>query len=894
MSAFVLSLCAALAPAVVVDASSAAPTGLAPIASAQDATTPREPGLSAYWYFVGEPIDALLPLVPGQTPNVARRVDTVDFKNTDLGGIEDTFVTLVKGWLEVPTAGKYVLRLRSDDGSKLWLDGKVAIDHDGLHGPTDRDVELDLTQGSHPIELWHFEAYVGWELKLSWKKPGATAFEVIPKSALSCQAGEVRVTAPGKKRLVKPLAKGRPGDSMPLDAAHPSLVVQTIRPADFEPKVGGLAWTSDGKLLVATWDAVGGVYALENAQSGDPARVKVSRFAAGLAEPLGLVVVKGKDGAKERVFVSQKQELTELIDRDDDGTCDEYRAVCSAWGVSPNFHEFAFGLVEKDGSLYLNLAIAIDPGGKSTRPQVAGRGSVLRIDPDSGAFEVVAHGLRTPNGIGIGPDGAILITDNQGDWLPSSKLLRLVPNAFFGSRAVLDDAAANLAVVQPVAWLPQNDIGNSPSQPVAIPPGFGPYSGQVAHADVTYGGLQRDVIEEVGGVWQGAVLRWTQGLEAGINRVVAGPDGALYVGGIGSTGNWGQEGKLTYGLQRIAWGGDTRGTVFDVLAVRAKTGGFEVEFTEPLAVGLGWEPENWYVEDWKYVPTEQYGGPKVDERRLVVRAVSISEDRRRASLAIDELAAGRVVHVRVVGPLVDAAGSKLWSTEAWYTLNALPTDRPLERRPAPPAKPQNVLTDAEKRAGWKLLFDGKSIGELVNFKGTGPVRGWEAIDGALVRTGDGGDLVTKAQYGDFELSLQWRVPEAGNSGVFFHVADEGNYVWESGPEMQILDNDAHPDGRNPLTSAGSNYALQAPPRDLTRPVGMWNDARLVVIGSRVEHWLNGEMVVAYDLWTDEWKASVAASKFAKMPNYGKPKKGRIAFQDHGDRVEFRNVKVRAP
>lgn len=855
----------------------------------QDATTPREPGLSVYWYFIGEPMDQLLPLVPGQTPNVARRLDTIDMKDADLGGIEDTFVTFARGWLEVPADGEYTLRLRSDDGSKLSLDGQVVVDHDGLHGPTNRDAILQLTKGSHPLELLHFESYVGWELVLSWKKPGDKEFEVIPASALSCAAGEVRVTAPGKKRLIKPLAKGRPGDSMPLDAAHPALKVQTIRPADFEPRVGGLAWTTDGKLLVSTWDAIGAVYALENATSGDPSRITKTRFAAGLAEPLGLVVTKGGDSAADRVFVSQKQELTELIDHDKDGVCDEYRAVCSAWGVSPNFHEFAFGLVEKDGSLYLNLAIAIDPGGKSTRPQVAGRGSVLKIDPDTGAYQIVAHGLRTPNGIGLAPDGSILITDNQGDWLPSSKLLRLVEGAFYGSRAVLGEAAASLEVTPPVLWLPQNDIGNSPSQPCTIPAGFGPFAGQVAHADVTYGGLQRDVIEEVDGVWQGAVMRWTQGLEAGINRLVAGPDGALYVGGVGSTGNWGQDGKLKYGLQRIAW---QEGVYFDLLDMRAKSDGFELTFTSPLAEGSGWEPENWFVEDWKYVPTEQYGGPKVDERRLNVRAVSVSEDRRHVSLQVDGLEADRVVHLRVVGPVTDDAGTKLWSTEAWYTLNRVPRDRPLAMRPAPPLKPQNVLNSAEKQAGWKLLFDGASIAEWHNFKQKGAVRGWEVIDGAIARTGDGGDLVSNDVYADFELALQWRVPEGGNSGVFFHVADEGSYVWESGPEMQILDNDAHPDGRNPMTSAGSNYALEAPARDLTRPVGMWNDARLLVKGPHVEHWLNGEKVVEYELWTDAWKSAVAASKFAKMTNYGLPKTGRIALQDHGDRVEFRNVKIR--
>lgn len=854
-------------------------------AAAQDEKGPREPGLSVYWYFLGEPFETILPLVPGQTPNVARRLETIDLEDADLGGIEDTFLTHAKGWLEVPEAGRYTLRVRSDDGSKLWLDGQLVIDHDGLHSPQNKDVELELTQGLHPIDLWHMEVYVGWVLKLSWKRPGAQAFEVIPSTALSCPAGEVRVTAPGKKKVIRPLKKGRPGDGMPLDAVHPSLIVQTIRPEGFEPKVGGLAWTSDGRLLVATWDAVGAVYALTGAQTGDPAKVAMTRFAAGLAEPLGIALLG------ERIFVVQKQELTELIDHDKDGTCDEYRAVCSAWDVSPNFHEFTFGLVQKDGSLYLNLAIAIDPGGKSTRPQVPGRGSVLKIDPDSGAFEVVAHGLRTPNGIGLGPDGSILITDNQGDWLPSSKLLHLEPGAFYGSRAVLDEAAASLPVTPPVLWLPQNDIGNSPSQPGVIPNGFGPFAGQVVHADVTYGGLQRDLVEVVDGVWQGCVLRWTQGLEAGMNRLAFGPDGAIYAGGIGSTGNWGQEGKHMFGLQRIAWSG---ASAFDILAIRAKTGGFEVEFTEPLAPELGWEPENWVVQDWRYVPTATYGGPPIDERRLVVRAASVSSDRRRIALQVEGLEAGRVVHVRAAGPLTDVAGRRLWSTEGWYTLNALPRDRPLEMRPAPPRKPQNVLTAVEKSTGWKLLFDGKSLAGWRNFKKEGAVKGWEAIDGALVRTGDGGDIVTDALYPDFELALEWRIPAGGNSGVFFHVEDQGSYVWESGPELQVLDNDGHPDGRNPMTSAGSNYALQAPERDLTRPIGMWNEVRLVVKGPHVEHWLNGEKQIEYELWTPDWTASVAASKFAKMPRYGQAKTGRIALQDHGDRVEFRNVKLRVP
>jgi hypothetical protein len=162
----------------------------------------------------------------------------------------------------------------------------------------------------------------------------------------------------------------------------------------------------------------------------------------------------------------------------------------------------------------------------------------------------------------------------------------------------------------------------------------------------------------------------------------------------------------------------------------------------------------------------------------------------------------------------------------------------------------------------------------------------------LARVGGGGDLITRQQYASFELALDWRVSPGGNSGVMFHVVEDLERTYHSGPEMQILDNGGHRDGRNPLTSSGSNYALHAPPRDVTRPVGEWNTARLVVNGNHVEHWLNGEKVVDYELGTPEWIEKVAASKFNEWPRYGKAGRGHIAIQDHDSAVAFRNVKIR--
>ncbi len=854
----------------------------ASFAHAQQTPVVREPGVSMRFWFVGEPMDKVMPLVRGQTPNVSRVQPTIDMKDGTVGDFDSTFLAHAEGFLETG-AGAYELRLTSDDGSILKLDGQTVIDHDGLHAEVPKTAQLELKAGLHPLDLWFFQSYGGWTLRLEWKPPGASDFVVVPTSALSCQAGEVRVTAPGPKRVVRPLSRTRPGDGQPLDALNPALTVSTIRPSDFQPRVGGIAFFADGRMAITTWDAVGAVWILDGVESGDASKVKLKRFAAGLAEPLGICIVG------ERVFVLQKQELTELVDHDNDGVADEYKDVCSAWDVSANFHEFAFGLVEKDGWLYFNLAIAIEPGGRSTEPQVQGRGSALRVKIADGTMETVANGLRTPNGIGLGTNGDVFITDNQGDWLPSSKLLHLDKGAFYGSRSVLLEKAASLTVTPPVLWMPQNEIGNSPSNPALIPAGWGPYSGQMCHGDVTHGGIKRDVVEVVDGVWQGCIIDWTQGLECGVNRIVFGPDKALYIGGIGSTGNWGQEGKLHYGLQRLAYKGPPP---FEILGMHAKTNGFEIVFTHPLAPHTGWEKENWDVQQWRYVPTEEYGGPKVDEETLAVRSVSISADRTRAFLEVDGLKPEHVVALRIVGPLVDESGAALWSTQAWYTLNRIPKSDMGFHTDAPAPAPLNVLTEPERAAGWKLLFDGKSLQGWHTYGKKSTPTGWQAVDGALARTSGGGDIATDDDYQDFELALEWKITPGGNSGIMFHVDESLGSPWESGPEMQVLDNEHHPDGHDPTTSAGSAYALYPPPRDRTHPVGMWNEARIKVKGHHVEQWLNGTLTCEYELESPEWKTLVAASKFASMPRYGQVASGKICLQDHGDAVAYRNIRVR--
>ncbi len=168
---------------------------------------------------------------------------------------------------------------------------------------------------------------------------------------------------------------------------------------------------------------------------------------------------------------------------------------------------------------------------------------------------------------------------------------------------------------------------------------------------------------------------------------------------------------------------------------------------------------------------------------------------------------------------------------------------------------------------------------------------WVMDDGALYLTGGGaGDLITREQYGSFELSLEWKISPKGNSGIMYHVSEGDGPTYFTGPEMQVLDNAVA--GGDLLHSAGADYALHAPAADNSLAVGEWNAARIVVDGAHVEYWLNGVQQCAYELWSEDWTARVAASKFAQWPGFGMNKTGHIALQDHGNPVWYRGIRIR--
>ncbi len=854
--------------------------------AAGGAGDPLKPGLAVAAYHIEDFVTQTF----SQTVHsgVAPQVHVHDVE--DLGPVTTDVRLIFDGFLYVDSAGSYQLRLVTDDGGRLWINGEQVVDRWQHQGPTPVDVTVTLEQGLNDIRLDYFQAGAGAAVSLQWIPPGKKAFSVIPEANLRHHQHQVAQPVPYIPR--RELVKSIPGDKIPLEEVHPSFTLSAARPSWFKPMVGGMDFFSDGRLALCTWDKEGGVYILDGVLDADPDHIRVTQVASGLGECLGLHIVD------DQIVVLQKHELTQLVDNDRDGIIDEYRTLSDQWRVSTNFHEFAFGLGYEDGYFYAALATAIDPGGASTQPQIPDRGKAIRISRQDGSVEFIAHGLRTPNGIGKGVDGEFFIADNQGDWLPASKIVHVKPGAFYGSRSVDFAGTEGIRETPPVVWLPQDEIGNSPSEPAAI--GVGDYAGQMIHGEVTHGGIKRVFVENINGQYQGAVFRFTQGLEAGINRLAWSPDGRhLLAGGIGNPGNWGHIGKNWYGLERLTFNGRQ---TFEMLKVSARSNGMEIEFTQPLEPGRGITAEEYEVWQWYYQPTADYGGEKLDLRLLKILSVNQSRDRKRIFLELDGIKPGHLVYIRIAEPFVSAAGQSLWSTEAWYTLNEIPAKKPGFKRVVKP-QAHNSLTADQRKAGWRLLFDGKSTRGWRNYGSQAIGSAWRVVDGTLHldpaekdgwQTRNGGDIITDATYEHYELYLEWKLAPGGNSGLIYGVVErpEFEHTWQTGTEYQLLDNPAHPDGAIKTHRAGDLYDLIPSRFVAVNAGGEWNRTRLVVNKGRVEHWLNGYKVVEYDRNHESWQSLIANSKFKDMPGFAKTLKGHIALQDHGDPVWFRNIRIR--
>lgn len=830
------------------------------------------PGVTIWVWDIGEPLPTKPHVIEGQTPNYYAVHEQINFKDgfkSDAEDLKDMFVGEARGWIRIDEPGRYNFRAACDDGATLILDGQEILNTD-VEG-FEVTMGIDLNPGLHEFRMPFYENGGNFYLRLSWQKPGDSGFELIPSDNLRTEPGQTFVVSPGPKKYFFGEADSLPGDGRPLDAVHPSMTLENFRGPEFMPPVGALTFLPDGRLAVATWDPEGAIYFLSNLNGPGP--VEVERFAAGLGEPLGLKWWRGS------LYVTQKRELTRLTDTDGDGFADKFDAVAFGWPMSHNYHEFSFNLVEKDGSFFIGTSVPLKSGDTNYTPGTTGAyavpnggGLILKVDPETGNYEVYADGMRTPNGMNVGTDGEMFVCDNQGSWLPSSAMYHVKPGGKYLHQLTPD---GDRPAEQPVVWFPQGEIGNSPSEPVLISDGI--YRRQMLVGDVTHGGIKRVFVEKVGGDYQGCVFRFSQGIEAGVNRLVWGPDGCLYVGGIGSNGNWNHQGHK-FGLQRLRPNGET---AFEMKSVEARDGGFLISFTKPVPQDVIARHESYALTQWRYEPKVAYGGPKIDQEVLSIQEIDISGDRRQAFLRVEGLKAGHVVHVRLRDFESDA-GDKPWSTEAWYTLNKLSSQ---PHKFAVPAifYPFDLSTI-------EVLFNGRGINKLTAENGGGKTWGQERDE--LIVDLEAGSLVTQKAYGSCWLHVEWLAPAGGvgemgaNSGVKLM----GRY------EVQILNSPAYPFELNDR-APGAIYGQAAATANASTGAGTWQSYDILFTAPR---------------WNDDTKASnarmsvwwngVLVQNNVEVPQQTgaspleRPGKAPILFQAHEsdseESVRFRNIWIK--
>jgi len=216
--------------------------------------------------------------------------------------------------------------------------------------------------------------------------------------------------------------------------------------------------------------------------------------------------------------------------------------------------------------------------------------------------------------------------------------------------------------------------------------------------------------------------------------------------------------------------------------------------------------------------------------------------------------------------------------------------------------PANTLSAAEKKAGWTLLFDGTSLAAWRGYQQAELPPEWMAVDGAMTKVKTTNDIVTREQYGDFELLLDWKLPLRGNSGIFYRATEKEAKVYWSAPEYQLAEDSLTPDSRNIMTSVAAVYGFYPSKRGVVHRAGEWNTTRVLAEGPHVEHWLNGELIAQYDLWSPEWLLKLRGYpndptrkplKYPPYADFGMAKKGFIAIQgDHNGELSMRNIKIR--
>jgi hypothetical protein len=568
---------------------------------------------------------------------------------------------------------KLPLSLGSDDTCSVFFNGKRVLheNHERAAAPDQYRPELSVKAGKNQLLIKIAQYGGGWEVYASPELPDIVSASVrkrLDRDFVPTAVVQATAAAAGN------------------EAAHYKLVTLP-QPADCVLEVGGLGFRPDGSLLACT--RRGEIWLVQNPTADDPKQAKFTRYATGLHEALGMSV-----DSQNTVYVVQRPELTKLVDRDGDGVADEFTTVCDKWGVSGDYHEFAFGPArDKDGNFFITLNVGFGGGHQAKAPW---RGWCVKVSPD-GKMEPWAYGLRSPNGINFSPDGELFYCDNQGEWVATNKMHHLSRGKFYGHQAglrwvkdspfagkVADAVASGMlydgqkgprptdpsgmpALDPPCVWFPYGRMGKSVSEPVWDTTGgkFGPFAGQCFVGDQGTSVVMRVALEKVNGVYQGACFPFRTGLQCGVNRLAFAPDGSLFAGQTNR--GWGSPGGQPYGLQRLVYTGVVPFEMHHVALTRT---GFDVTFTQPLDPKTVSGTSGPTVGSYTYAYFSTYGCPEMDRRAEKITTAKLSADGKTLSLAVPNLRPGRVYEVRMDG-VKTAAGEKLVHEEAYYTLNEL-------------------------------------------------------------------------------------------------------------------------------------------------------------------------------------------------------------------------------
>ncbi|HKK74332.1 MAG TPA: plastocyanin/azurin family copper-binding protein [Saprospiraceae bacterium] len=449
-------------------------------------------------------------------------------------------------------------------------------------------------------------------------------------------------------------------------------------PEDIILEVGGLTFTDDGKMGVTT--RRGELWVIENPGSEQPS---YTRFAHGLHEPLGLTY---HDGA---FWCVQRPELTKITDTDDDGKADQYQQIYT-WPLDGNYHEYGYGpMFTPEGDMIVALNLGWVGRGISNSKW---RGWMLKITQD-GEMSPIATGMRSPAGMGFNANGELFYAENQGDWVGSGRITHVEAGDFVGNPEGLkwaNEPKSNIdinfdeitdtmgytlyeyaqkksGIKPPTVWFPHTLMGISTSDIILIEDDrFGPFTGQLLVGDQGHSKIMRVALEEVNGVYQGAVFGFREGFASGVLRMIWGPDQDLYVGGTNR--GWASTGKDPYALERLRWTGRTP---FEMKAISATADGFEIEFTQPVDRVTAANPENYEIVDFTYKYHHFYGSPVQDMQDRTVFKVELSQDARKARLYVEGLRPGYIYEVKVPG-VENQQGENVMHNTGYYTLNQIP------------------------------------------------------------------------------------------------------------------------------------------------------------------------------------------------------------------------------